>query len=214
MDRWQPVRPPPAVSVQVRPRLLRPGEGEDHRDVDAGPPVGGDRTGDQRPVAGDVDRVYHLGRHRSEGGGPVSRPMGDPDGLRGFAEAGLSRDLGSLGALVTIWADRRFALTTGQRAAGRGGADFARGDALLGRVRVAEPRDPPGGLRAMDGGDAGRHPFLTRLAGLRQWQGKKYPAQWPAIIDTDTHERLAKLLADRPRRAQVTGKRGTCCCPG
>jgi site-specific DNA recombinase len=53
-----------------------------------------------------------------------------------------------------------------------------------------------------------------RLAGLRQWQGKKYPAQWPAIIDTDTHERLAKLLADRPRRAQVTGKRGTCCCPG
>ena len=46
-----------------------------------------------------------------------------------------------------------------------------------------------------------------RLAGLREWQGKKYPAQWPAIIDADTHERLARLLADRPRRAQVTGKR-------
>ena len=25
-----------------------------------------------------------------------------------------------------------------------------------------------------------------RLAGLREWQGKKYPTtQWPAIIDTD-----------------------------
>ena len=46
-----------------------------------------------------------------------------------------------------------------------------------------------------------------RLAGLREWQGKKYPAQWPAIIDADTHERLVRLLADRPRRAQVTGKR-------
>ena len=45
------------------------------------------------------------------------------------------------------------------------------------------------------------------LAGLREWQGKKYPAQWPAIIDADTHERLAKLLSDRPRRAQVTGKK-------
>ena len=40
-----------------------------------------------------------------------------------------------------------------------------------------------------------------RLAGLREWQGKKYPAQWPAIIDADTHERLARLLSDRPRRA-------------
>ena len=46
-----------------------------------------------------------------------------------------------------------------------------------------------------------------RLAGLREWQGKKYPGQWPAIIDADTHERLARLLGDRPRRAQVTGKR-------
>jgi DNA invertase Pin-like site-specific DNA recombinase len=46
-----------------------------------------------------------------------------------------------------------------------------------------------------------------RLAGLREWQGKKYPGQWPAIIDADTHERLARLLSDRPRRAQVTGKR-------
>jgi site-specific DNA recombinase len=34
-----------------------------------------------------------------------------------------------------------------------------------------------------------------RLAGLREWQGKKYPAQWPAIIDADTHERLV-LRAD------------------
>jgi DNA invertase Pin-like site-specific DNA recombinase len=46
-----------------------------------------------------------------------------------------------------------------------------------------------------------------RLAGLREWQGNKYPAQWPAHIDADTHERLARLLADRPRRAQVTGKK-------
>ena len=46
-----------------------------------------------------------------------------------------------------------------------------------------------------------------RLAGMREWQGKKYPGQWPAIIDLDTHERLARLLGDRPRRAQVTGKR-------
>ena len=34
-----------------------------------------------------------------------------------------------------------------------------------------------------------------RLAGLREWQGQKYPAKgWPAIIDTDTHERLARLF--------------------
>jgi DNA invertase Pin-like site-specific DNA recombinase len=46
-----------------------------------------------------------------------------------------------------------------------------------------------------------------RLAGLREWQGKKYPGQWPAILDVDTHERMARLLGDRPRRAQVTGKR-------
>ena len=43
-----------------------------------------------------------------------------------------------------------------------------------------------------------------RLAGLREWQGKKYPAtQWPAIIDTDTHERLVRLFADPARRKHV-----------
>jgi site-specific DNA recombinase len=43
-----------------------------------------------------------------------------------------------------------------------------------------------------------------RLAGLREWQGKKYPAtQWPAIIDVDTHERLVKLFADPARRKHV-----------
>ena len=46
-----------------------------------------------------------------------------------------------------------------------------------------------------------------RLAGLREWQGVKYPAQWPAILDVDTHERLVKLLADRSRRQHVTGKK-------
>src|SRR5208283_2133894 len=41
----------------------------------------------------------------------------------------------------------------------------------------------------------------ARLAGLLEWQGKKYPAtQWPAIIDVDTHERLVKLFADPARR--------------
>jgi hypothetical protein len=40
-----------------------------------------------------------------------------------------------------------------------------------------------------------------RIAGLRAWQGKLYPAVgWPAIIDTDTHERLVKLFADPARR--------------
>ena len=44
----------------------------------------------------------------------------------------------------------------------------------------------------------------ARLAGLREWQGKKYPAtQWPAIIDVDTHERLVKLFADPSRRKHV-----------
>jgi site-specific DNA recombinase len=44
----------------------------------------------------------------------------------------------------------------------------------------------------------------ARLAGLVEWQGKKYPAtQWPAIIDADTHERLAKLFADPARRKYV-----------
>ena len=42
-----------------------------------------------------------------------------------------------------------------------------------------------------------------RLAGLREWQGKKYPAiGWPAIIDVDTHERLVKLFADPARQAR------------
>ena len=40
-----------------------------------------------------------------------------------------------------------------------------------------------------------------RLAGLREWQGQKYPTtQWPAIIDVDTHERLVRLFA-RPGAA-------------
>ena len=39
-----------------------------------------------------------------------------------------------------------------------------------------------------------------RIAGLREWQGRKYPAQWPAIIDVDTHERLVKMFADPARR--------------
>jgi Recombinase/Recombinase zinc beta ribbon domain len=43
-----------------------------------------------------------------------------------------------------------------------------------------------------------------RLAGLREWQGKKYPTtQWPAIIDADTHERLVKLFGDPARRKHV-----------
>src|SRR5215469_7653536 len=43
-----------------------------------------------------------------------------------------------------------------------------------------------------------------RLAGLREWQGKKYPTtQWPAIIDVDTHERLVKLFVDPARRKHV-----------
>jgi hypothetical protein len=43
-----------------------------------------------------------------------------------------------------------------------------------------------------------------RLAGLLEWQGKKYPTtQWPAIIDVDTHEPLVKLFADPARRKHV-----------
>ena len=42
-----------------------------------------------------------------------------------------------------------------------------------------------------------------RLAGLRAWQGQKYPAQWPAILDADTHERLAKMFADPARRKHI-----------
>jgi Recombinase len=34
-----------------------------------------------------------------------------------------------------------------------------------------------------------------RLAGLLEWQGKKYPTtQWPTIIDVGTHERLVRLF--------------------
>ena len=41
----------------------------------------------------------------------------------------------------------------------------------------------------------------ARIAGFREWQGNKYPTtQWPAIIDADTHERLARLFADPARR--------------
>lgn len=47
----------------------------------------------------------------------------------------------------------------------------------------------------------------AHLAGLREWQGKKYPAQWPAIIDVDTHERLVKLFADPSRRTHVMGRK-------
>src|SRR5580704_18741268 len=44
----------------------------------------------------------------------------------------------------------------------------------------------------------------ARLAGLREWQGKKYPAtRWPAIIDVDTHERRVELFAGASRRKQV-----------
>jgi site-specific DNA recombinase len=43
----------------------------------------------------------------------------------------------------------------------------------------------------------------ARIAGLREWQGTKYPADWPAIIDVDTHERLVKMFADPGRRKHV-----------
>ena len=47
-----------------------------------------------------------------------------------------------------------------------------------------------------------------RLAGLREWQGKKYPADWPAIFDdVDTHERLVKLFSDQSRRRHVVGRK-------
>jgi site-specific DNA recombinase len=46
-----------------------------------------------------------------------------------------------------------------------------------------------------------------RLAGLREWQGQKYPADWPAIFDTDTHERLVKLFSDPSRRRHVVGRK-------
>jgi len=47
-----------------------------------------------------------------------------------------------------------------------------------------------------------------RIAGLREWQGKKYPAVgWPAIIDADTHERLVKLFSDPARRKHIVGRK-------
>ena len=46
-----------------------------------------------------------------------------------------------------------------------------------------------------------------RLAGLREWQGKTYPAQWPAILDADTHERLVRLFSDPSRRVYVVGRK-------
>ncbi len=47
----------------------------------------------------------------------------------------------------------------------------------------------------------------SHVAGLREWQGQKYPARWPAILDEDTHERLVKLFADPSRRAHVVGRK-------
>jgi DNA invertase Pin-like site-specific DNA recombinase len=47
----------------------------------------------------------------------------------------------------------------------------------------------------------------SRLAGLREWQGQKYPAEWPAIFDADTHERLVKLFSDPSRRKHVVGRK-------
>ena len=45
-----------------------------------------------------------------------------------------------------------------------------------------------------------------RIAGLREWQGHKYPTTgWPAIIDVDTHEQLVKLFSDPARRKHVVG---------
>jgi len=43
-----------------------------------------------------------------------------------------------------------------------------------------------------------------RLAGLREWHGRTYPAAgWPAILDVDTHQRLVRLFADPARRRHV-----------
>lgn len=47
----------------------------------------------------------------------------------------------------------------------------------------------------------------SRLAGLLEFQGKKYQGDWPAIFDVDTHERLAKFLGDPSRRAHVMGRK-------
>ena len=58
----------------------------------------------------------------------------------------------------------------------------------------------------------------ARIAGLREWQGTKYPAEWPAIIDADTHERLVRMFADPARRkyavrAQAHLLSGIAACP-
>ena len=46
-----------------------------------------------------------------------------------------------------------------------------------------------------------------RIAGLREWQGQKYPTtEWPAIIDPDTHEQLVRLFSDPARRKNVVGR--------
>jgi site-specific DNA recombinase len=45
------------------------------------------------------------------------------------------------------------------------------------------------------------------VAGLREWQGQTYSAQWPAILDEDTHEPLVRLFADPSRRAHVGGRK-------
>ena len=47
----------------------------------------------------------------------------------------------------------------------------------------------------------------AHVAGLREWQGHTYPAQWPAILDGDTHERLVRLFSDPSRRAHVVGRK-------
>jgi site-specific DNA recombinase len=45
----------------------------------------------------------------------------------------------------------------------------------------------------------------ARIAGFREWQGRKYPTtQWPAIIDADTHERLVRVFSDPARRVDAT----------
>jgi site-specific DNA recombinase len=48
----------------------------------------------------------------------------------------------------------------------------------------------------------------ARIAGYREWQGNLYPAaDWPAIIDLDTHERLVKLFSDPSRRKYAVGRK-------
>jgi hypothetical protein len=59
----------------------------------------------------------------------------------------------------------------------------------------------------------------ARIAGFREWQGQKYPtAQWPAILDVDTHERLVRLFADPSRRRYAVRRKphllaGIAVCP-